>query len=167
MPPHGYIHVLSLTENITEFEKAVHRQKISGNIDTPEGGFDAMLQAAVCEVRHFPLLSVCLNAKFFKNLGFYFSLWFMEWNQSIEEYLLLPLICHKCYSFWYVFRTEGRGLYIGKDTLGKSFPKWLLCSLTTIQGKTSKSLLSYSRHTGCSALRSPGLFFRWENTRNL
>lgn len=53
MPPHGYIHVLSLTENITEFEKAVHRQKISGNIDTPEGGFDAMLQAAVCEVRSF------------------------------------------------------------------------------------------------------------------
>jgi hypothetical protein len=53
MPPHGYIHVLSLTENITEFEKAVHRQKISGNIDTPEGGFDAMLQAAVCEVSSF------------------------------------------------------------------------------------------------------------------
>ncbi|XP_074124598.1 integrin beta-8 isoform X2 [Sminthopsis crassicaudata] len=49
MPPHGYIHVLSLTENITEFERAVHRQKISGNIDTPEGGFDAMLQAAVCQ----------------------------------------------------------------------------------------------------------------------
>lgn len=45
--------MLSLTENITEFEKAVHRQKISGNIDTPEGGFDAMLQAAVCEVRSF------------------------------------------------------------------------------------------------------------------
>ncbi|XP_051819161.1 integrin beta-8 isoform X1 [Antechinus flavipes] len=49
MPPHGYIHVLSLTENITEFERAVVRQKISGNIDTPEGGFDAMLQAAVCQ----------------------------------------------------------------------------------------------------------------------
>ncbi|XP_043822358.1 integrin beta-8 isoform X2 [Dromiciops gliroides] len=49
MPPHGYIHVLSLTENITEFERAVYKQKISGNIDTPEGGFDAMLQAAVCQ----------------------------------------------------------------------------------------------------------------------
>ncbi|XP_068944845.1 integrin beta-8 isoform X2 [Petaurus breviceps papuanus] len=49
MPPHGYIHVLSLTENITAFERAVDRQKISGNIDTPEGGFDAMLQAAVCQ----------------------------------------------------------------------------------------------------------------------
>lgn len=69
MPPHGYIHVLSLTENITEFEKAVHRQKISGNIDTPEGGFDAMLQAAVCEVRSFTPLSVC--AKLPKNLGFF------------------------------------------------------------------------------------------------
>uniref|UniRef100_A0A8I3WHF1 Integrin beta n=1 Tax=Callithrix jacchus TaxID=9483 RepID=A0A8I3WHF1_CALJA len=49
IPPHGYIHVLSLTENITDFEKVVHSQKISGNIDTPEGSFDAMLQAAVCE----------------------------------------------------------------------------------------------------------------------
>lgn len=73
MPPHGYIHVLSLTENITEFEKAVHRQKISGNIDTPEGGFDAMLQAAVCEVGSFTFLSVCSDAKFSKNLGFLFS----------------------------------------------------------------------------------------------
>lgn len=74
MPPHGYIHVLSLTENITEFEKAVHRQKISGNIDTPEGGFDAMLQAAVCEVRSFTLLSFRSDVKFSKNLRFLFSL---------------------------------------------------------------------------------------------
>lgn len=51
MPPHGYIHVLSLTDNIAEFRNAVNKQKISGNIDTPEGGFDAMLQAAVCQVR--------------------------------------------------------------------------------------------------------------------
>ncbi|XP_074430925.1 integrin beta-8 isoform X1 [Larus michahellis] len=49
MPPHGYIHVLSLTDNIAEFKNAVNKQKISGNIDTPEGGFDAMLQAAVCQ----------------------------------------------------------------------------------------------------------------------
>lgn len=75
MPPHGYIHVLSLTENITEFEKAVHRQKISGNIDTPEGGFDAMLQAAVCEVSSFTLLGVCSNAKFPKNFYVLFNLW--------------------------------------------------------------------------------------------
>ncbi|XP_053119458.1 integrin beta-8 isoform X2 [Hemicordylus capensis] len=49
MPPHGYIHVLSLTDKIAEFQSAVKNQKISGNIDTPEGGFDAMLQATVCQ----------------------------------------------------------------------------------------------------------------------
>ncbi|XP_060136713.1 integrin beta-8 isoform X1 [Zootoca vivipara] len=49
MPPHGYIHVLSLTDKIAEFRSAISKQKISGNIDTPEGGFDAMLQAAVCQ----------------------------------------------------------------------------------------------------------------------
>ncbi|XP_053571697.1 integrin beta-8 [Bombina bombina] len=48
MPPHGYIHVLPLTENITEFKNIVVKQKLSGNIDNPEGTFDAMLQAAVC-----------------------------------------------------------------------------------------------------------------------
>ncbi|XP_044284919.1 integrin beta-8 isoform X1 [Varanus komodoensis] len=49
MPPHGYIHVLSLTDKITEFRNAIKKQKISVNIDTPEGGFDAVLQAAVCQ----------------------------------------------------------------------------------------------------------------------
>ncbi|KAK1172941.1 integrin beta-8-like [Acipenser oxyrinchus oxyrinchus] len=48
-PAHGYIHVLSLTENITEFTRVVQQQHISGNMDTPEGGFDAMFQAAVCQ----------------------------------------------------------------------------------------------------------------------
>ncbi|KAM4027943.1 integrin beta-8 [Anomaloglossus baeobatrachus] len=48
MPPHGFIHVLSLTNNITQFKQIVSKQKISGNIDDPEGAFDAMLQAAVC-----------------------------------------------------------------------------------------------------------------------
>ncbi|KAM4705146.1 integrin beta-8 [Rhinophrynus dorsalis] len=48
MPAHGYINVLSLTRNITEFKTVVGKQKLSGNIDAPEGAFDAMLQAAVC-----------------------------------------------------------------------------------------------------------------------
>ncbi|XP_073437551.1 integrin beta-8 isoform X2 [Dendrobates tinctorius] len=48
MPPHGFIHVLSLTSNITQFKQIVSKQKIAGNLDNPEGAFDAMLQAAVC-----------------------------------------------------------------------------------------------------------------------
>ncbi|XP_055517453.1 integrin beta-8 isoform X3 [Leucoraja erinacea] len=48
-PAHGFLHVLSLTNNITEFRDAVEKQTISGNEDTPEGGLDALLQVAVCE----------------------------------------------------------------------------------------------------------------------
>ncbi|XP_038144774.1 integrin beta-8 isoform X2 [Cyprinodon tularosa] len=48
-PAHGFHHVLSMTGNISEFTRVVKRQRISGNVDTPEGGLDAMLQAAVCK----------------------------------------------------------------------------------------------------------------------
>ncbi|XP_012686969.1 integrin beta-8 [Clupea harengus] len=48
-PTHGFIHVLPITENMTEFTRVIQQQRISGNMDTPEGGFDAMLQAAVCQ----------------------------------------------------------------------------------------------------------------------
>ncbi|MEQ2167591.1 hypothetical protein GOODEAATRI_005565 [Goodea atripinnis] len=49
-PAHGFHHVLSMTGNISEFTRVMKRQRISGNVDTPEGGLDAMLQAAVCQV---------------------------------------------------------------------------------------------------------------------
>ncbi|MED6286415.1 hypothetical protein CHARACLAT_005721 [Characodon lateralis] len=48
-PAHGFHHVLSMTGNISEFTRVMKRQRISGNVDTPEGGLDAMLQAAVCQ----------------------------------------------------------------------------------------------------------------------
>ncbi|CAI9573417.1 unnamed protein product, partial [Staurois parvus] len=48
IPPHGFINGLPLTNNITQFIQIVGKQKISANIDNPEGAFDAMLQAAVC-----------------------------------------------------------------------------------------------------------------------
>ncbi|XP_069550872.1 integrin beta-8 [Brachyistius frenatus] len=48
-PAHGFHHVLSMTGNTSEFTRVIKRQRISGNMDTPEGGLDAMLQAAVCQ----------------------------------------------------------------------------------------------------------------------
>uniref|UniRef100_A0A3Q2QNR5 Integrin beta n=1 Tax=Fundulus heteroclitus TaxID=8078 RepID=A0A3Q2QNR5_FUNHE len=48
-PAHGFHNVLSMTGNISEFTRTMKRQRISGNVDTPEGGLDAMLQAAVCQ----------------------------------------------------------------------------------------------------------------------
>ena len=47
----GYRHVLSLTPSEEEFKQKVKTQLISGNLDSPEGGLDAMMQAAVCGVR--------------------------------------------------------------------------------------------------------------------
>lgn len=50
-PPFSFHHVLSLTGDAKAFEREVGRQSVSGNLDSPEGGFDAILQAALCQVR--------------------------------------------------------------------------------------------------------------------
>ncbi|XP_070694706.1 integrin beta-2 [Pempheris klunzingeri] len=44
----GYRHVLSMTPRKDEFKRKVTEQFISGNLDSPEGSLDAMMQAAVC-----------------------------------------------------------------------------------------------------------------------
>ncbi|GAB0191514.1 integrin beta-6 [Grus japonensis] len=49
LPTFGYKHVLSLTSDAEKFNEIVKGQRISANIDTPEGGFDAIMQAAVCK----------------------------------------------------------------------------------------------------------------------
>lgn len=47
-PPYGYRNHLSLTEDVPLFSDQVYRARISGNLDSPEGGFDALMQAMVC-----------------------------------------------------------------------------------------------------------------------
>uniref|UniRef100_A0A7N6AAL6 Integrin beta n=1 Tax=Anabas testudineus TaxID=64144 RepID=A0A7N6AAL6_ANATE len=47
--PFSYKNVLKLTNNGAEFNRLVSQQQISGNLDSPEGGFDAIMQVAVCE----------------------------------------------------------------------------------------------------------------------
>lgn len=41
---------MPLTNDAEKFNEIVQGQRISANIDTPEGGFDAIMQAAVCKV---------------------------------------------------------------------------------------------------------------------
>lgn len=48
-PPFGFRHQLAITGNATDFQKAVEGTRVSGNIDIPEGSFDALMQIAVCE----------------------------------------------------------------------------------------------------------------------
>ncbi|XP_055975401.1 integrin beta-2 [Sorex fumeus] len=46
--PFAFRHVLKLTNNSQQFQTEVGKQKISGNLDAPEGGLDAMMQVAAC-----------------------------------------------------------------------------------------------------------------------
>lgn len=54
--PFAFRHVLKLTSNSNQFQREVGKQLISGNLDAPEGGLDAMMQVAACPVRPLPLL---------------------------------------------------------------------------------------------------------------
>lgn len=49
-PPFSFKNVIKLTEDVRFFTNKLQAEKISGNLDAPEGGFDAILQAAVCKV---------------------------------------------------------------------------------------------------------------------
>ncbi|KAG7201582.1 hypothetical protein KM043_004327 [Ampulex compressa] len=47
-PPYGYKNQMPLTEDVTFFKREVQAAPVSGNLDTPEGGLDAMMQVMVC-----------------------------------------------------------------------------------------------------------------------
>ncbi|XP_041434267.1 integrin beta-4 isoform X1 [Xenopus laevis] len=47
-PPFSFKNVIRLTSNVEKFRSELMKEKISGNLDPPEGGFDAILQTAVC-----------------------------------------------------------------------------------------------------------------------
>uniref|UniRef100_H0WJM6 Integrin beta n=1 Tax=Otolemur garnettii TaxID=30611 RepID=H0WJM6_OTOGA len=51
-PPFSFKNVISLTEDVEEFRNKLQGERISGNLDAPEGGFDAILQTAVCTRGH-------------------------------------------------------------------------------------------------------------------
>ncbi|GMT19141.1 hypothetical protein PFISCL1PPCAC_10438 [Pristionchus fissidentatus] len=47
-PPYGFKHQMTLTTNTAKFKSEVQKAEISGNLDAPEGGFDAVVQALMC-----------------------------------------------------------------------------------------------------------------------
>uniref|UniRef100_A0A673VTG8 Integrin beta n=1 Tax=Suricata suricatta TaxID=37032 RepID=A0A673VTG8_SURSU len=49
LPMFGYKHVLTLTDQVARFNEEVRKQNVSRNRDAPEGGFDAIMQATVCD----------------------------------------------------------------------------------------------------------------------
>ncbi|MGH0138960.1 UNVERIFIED_CONTAM: hypothetical protein FKN15_036814 [Acipenser sinensis] len=47
-PPFSFKNVIPLTNDASKFRTELEKERISGNLDAPEGGFDAILQTAVC-----------------------------------------------------------------------------------------------------------------------
>jgi len=47
-PPYGFINALKLDSNDALFVEEVNKAPVSGNLDAPEGGFDAIMQAIKC-----------------------------------------------------------------------------------------------------------------------
>ncbi|RZC33867.1 integrin beta-PS, partial [Asbolus verrucosus] len=47
--PYSFKNHMSLSKDYNKFSSEVFRAKVSGNLDAPEGGFDALMQAIVCK----------------------------------------------------------------------------------------------------------------------
>ncbi|XP_046735583.1 integrin beta-PS-like [Diprion similis] len=47
-PPYGFKHQMSLDTNVSRFTEQVRKAEISANLDVPEGGLDALMQAIIC-----------------------------------------------------------------------------------------------------------------------
>ncbi|XP_018572183.1 integrin beta-PS isoform X2 [Anoplophora glabripennis] len=47
--PYGFRHHMTLSNNTHMFSHMVKQANVSGNLDAPEGGFDAIMQAVVCK----------------------------------------------------------------------------------------------------------------------
>uniref|UniRef100_A0A673H199 Integrin beta n=1 Tax=Sinocyclocheilus rhinocerous TaxID=307959 RepID=A0A673H199_9TELE len=70
--PFSYKNVLKLTSNGEQFNSLVGKQQISGNLDSPEGGFDAIMQVAVCG-EHIGWRNVTRLMVFSTDAGFHFA----------------------------------------------------------------------------------------------
>uniref|UniRef100_A0A4W4F0H4 Integrin beta n=1 Tax=Electrophorus electricus TaxID=8005 RepID=A0A4W4F0H4_ELEEL len=70
--PFSYKNVLKLTSNGKQFNTLVGQQQISGNLDSPEGGFDAIMQVAVCG-EHIGWRNVTRLLVFSTDAGFHFA----------------------------------------------------------------------------------------------
>ena len=50
--PYSYQHQMNLSSNAELFKQRVKNAPISGNIDNPEGGFDALMQVKLASVSY-------------------------------------------------------------------------------------------------------------------
>lgn len=83
--PYSFKNHLSLTHDSGEFVRKVKAANISGNIDNPEGGFDGIIQAIVCEdikwrkqARHLLVFSTGKYISYLENRDITLSLYYYK-----------------------------------------------------------------------------------------
>lgn len=76
VPTFGFRHILPLTDKVDRFNEEVQKQMVSRNRDAPEGGFDAILQAAVCKVTSIRFVSCrCVKLETIRQTRLHTPLW--------------------------------------------------------------------------------------------
>ena len=68
--PYAYHHNQNLTENAGEFERRVKELETRGNVDSPESGMDALMQAIVCKGNFFSKLRVHIHENNFSTINY-------------------------------------------------------------------------------------------------
>ena len=58
--PFSFINNCPLTDNIQDFVNKMNNESISGNLDFPEGGIDALMQVVVCRDVSFGFISIAI-----------------------------------------------------------------------------------------------------------
>ena len=80
--PYAYHHLQDFTSNIGEFQRATENAKLTQNVDSPEAGLDALMQAIVCKG------NCCLNSCTQRSLRTLFIYWCIlgHWKYKIMFY---------------------------------------------------------------------------------
>lgn len=88
---------MALTNDSDEFVRKVRAAKISGNIDNPEGGFDGIIQAIVCEdiqwrkkARHLLVFS---TGKYIYSMirNLYFKVYVLTVNNILLSFMIVKI----------------------------------------------------------------------------
>ena len=73
-------------------QEEVSKVNSSGNLDSPEGGMDALMQATVCTVSRNVLYSAPKEHLSLKNMKSYRAGWFFEVLIFVEKWSIFHLI---------------------------------------------------------------------------
>lgn len=105
--PYGFINHMPLDTDAVRFARLVNQTRISGNLDAPEGGFDAIMQSIVCERQvgwrnHSRRLLL-----FSTDSGFHYA---GDGKVNDQFQFLITILDQNQFNFIYFFRSQSIGI---------------------------------------------------------